>query len=150
MRLILSCIDESIEQKYKKAIECHRANSGFDLYYPGETKRGNKFFLDFQVRAVLLDDNKPRAFYLYPRSSISKTPFRMCNSVGIIDREYRGNLGAYVDSVIPDSELEHGVRLFQICSPNLEPFEVECIPIEQFVSLYDNTERGHGGFGSTG
>ena len=152
MRLIIAVHDvtEDIQQKYKKAIEEHRANSGFDLFYPGETKQGNKLFLDFKLKAVLLENNIPHAFYLYPRSSISKTPFRMCNSVGIIDQEYRGNIGAFVDAVVPDAILEHGVRLFQICAPSLEPFKVELMPMDQFMVFYGNTERGQGGFGSTG
>ena len=135
---------------YKKAIEDHHANSGFDLFYPDETKLCNtRVFIDFKVKAVLLEDTA-KPFYLYPRSSISKTPFRMANSVGIIDREYRGCLGAYVDVLTQDAVLEQGVRLFQICSPSLEPFQVEMIPMEEFMVLYANTERGEGGFGSTG
>ena len=39
-----------------------------------------------------------RDFYVYPRSSISKTPLRMANSVGIIDSGYRGNLKFAVDA----------------------------------------------------
>ena len=32
------------------------------------------------------------SYYLYPRSSISKTPLRMSNSTGIIDAGYRGEI----------------------------------------------------------
>ena len=40
--------------------------------------------------------------------------------------------------------LEKGIRLVQICSPDLSPF------IVKFVDVLDETERGVGGFGSTG
>jgi len=32
----------------------------------------------------------PLSFYIAPRSSISKTPFRLANSIGIIDSGYKG------------------------------------------------------------
>jgi dUTPase len=39
-------------------------------------------------------------------------------------------------------------RMFQICSPTLEPFFVEIVDTEE--ALGSSTERGNGGFGSTG
>ena len=87
----------------------------------------------------------PTAFYMYPRSSISKTPFRLANNVGIIDCGYRGNLGAYFDCFSNSTEkITKGSRLLQICSPNLLPFRVV------LVNSLDETIRGAGGFGSTG
>jgi dUTPase len=38
-------------------------------------------------------------------------------------------------------------RMFQICSPTLEPFLVEIVDSEEHLG---STERGNGGFGSTG
>ena len=38
-------------------------------------------------------------------------------------------------------------RMFQICSPTLEPFLVEIVEMEEELGI---TERGNGGFGSTG
>ena len=101
----------------------------------------------------------PSPFYLYPRSSISKTPLRLANSVGIIDSGYRGSIMVAL-SYMHNTEtilcktmeelqthsytLEKGSRIVQICSPNLEPFDVS------FSSSLSETERGEGGFGSTG
>ena len=42
-------------------------------------------------------DNK--AYYLFPRSSISKTPLRLANSIGLIDGGYRGELVGMVDNI---------------------------------------------------
>ena len=39
----------------------------------------------------------PSPYYLFPRSSIYKTRYRLANSVGIIDCGYRGNLMAAMD-----------------------------------------------------
>lgn len=38
-------------------------------------------------------------YTLMPRSSISKTPLRMSNSIGLIDQGYRGNIMAFVDHI---------------------------------------------------
>lgn len=90
----------------------------------------------------------PTGFYMYPRSSVSKTPLRLSNSVGIIDAGYRGNLGAFVDNISANNyNVEKGTRLFQICAPNLEPIHVELVSSENDLG---NSERGSGGFGSTG
>lgn len=92
---------------------------------------------------------KPSSFYLYPRSSISKTPFRLANSVGIIDSGYRGNLITMIDILnYGPAIIEKYDRLFQICNPcNLNPIFVELVEKEDDLGV---TERGEGGFGSTG
>jgi dUTPase len=84
----------------------------------------------------------PCGFYLYPRSSISKTRMRLANSVGIIDAGYRGDLIAAVDTI--------GLfgSTFQVCAPDLSPFLVHIVDTEEDLS--PPTTRGHGGFGSTG
>jgi dUTP pyrophosphatase len=100
--------------------------------------------------------SSPSGYYLYPRSSIVKTPFRLSNSVGIIDSGYRGELMAVVDNInavnvdMKDCISQHlppMSRMFQICSPTLEPFMVQIVSGEEKLGL---TERGSGGFGSTG
>lgn len=87
----------------------------------------------------------PQPFYVYPRSSISKTSFRLANNVGIIDSGYRGNLKAALDNIgHTTSHLIPFTRLLQICMPDLSPFKVV------IVDSLDDTTRGAGGFGSTG
>jgi len=103
----------------------------------------------------------PRGFYLYPRSSISKTRMRLANSVGIIDAGYRGDVIAAVDTIgvfgSTDiwtiwketlSPIRKYDRYFQLCSPDLSPFIVHIVDTES--ELGSPTERGAGGFGSTG
>lgn len=105
--------------------------------------------------------NPPCGFYLYPRSSISKTRMRLANSVGIIDSGYRGDIIAAVDSIgvfgsrdiwyiwkDTLSPIKKYDRYFQICSPNLSPFIVHIVETEE--ELGEQTARGAGGFGSTG
>lgn len=97
----------------------------------------------------------PQPYKLHPRSSIYKKAIRMANSTGIIDSGYRGELCAAVDvlagelssgsrRVVNTHVIEPNNRYFQICKPDLSPFyvcQVEDLP---------NTQRGTGGFGSTG
>jgi len=88
---------------------------------------------------------------MYPRSSLSKTPLRLANSVGIIDAGYRNNLiGAFdlIKNHVETYFVEKHSRLLQICSPILCPIYVELVTTQADLSTL--TERNEGGFGSTG
>ena len=151
MYVLYIVVDESLLEWYKEKVTSHNekqtdlySDSGFDLACPTDiTVKPGPLFMDFKIKAAMYKNNTPSAYYLYPRSSISKTQFRLANSVGIIDRGYRGNIGAYFDCH-HDSSIEKGQRLVQICSPTLEPFRI--------IVTYslDITKRGENGFGSTG
>ena len=91
-------------------------------------------------------------YYMYPRSSISKTNLRLANSTGIIDSGYRGHLIGMFDLVNLSENDEYVVnrydKLLQICAPGLVPIVVEVV--NTIEELGSETERGAGGFGSTG
>ena len=80
---------------------------------------------------------------LFPRSSVSKTDLRLCNSVGVIDSGYRGELILKFDKT-GQKEYEVGDRVGQLM---LVP-----IPSIQFVEVANlpPSDRAFGGFGSTG
>jgi dUTPase len=114
-----------------------------------------------QSLATDLPVNPPCGFYLYPRSSISKTRMRLANSVGIIDAGYRGDLIAAVDTIglFGSTDIWHVWketlspikkydRYFQVCAPDLSPFLVHIVDTAEDLS--PPTARGSGGFGSTG
>ena len=89
---------------------------------------------------------EPSSFFLLPRSSISKTPLRLSNSIGLIDAGYRGELQAPVDNISEENYLiKAGTRLFQIVNPDLTSFSNI-----QIVETLSETQRGSNGFGSTG
>jgi dUTP pyrophosphatase len=90
--------------------------------------------------------NVPIPCLLVPRSSISGTPFRLANSIGLIDSGYRGDVKAKVD-VLSNGVVENGSRLFQICSHDFMPWDSVLI-VNELPAAQDN--RGEGGFGSTG
>jgi dUTP pyrophosphatase len=149
MFLRIQPISDSVKVLYRNHQSFHEGDSGLDVFFAEDEviEPHSTVLIDLQIRceATLASDNtRNLSYYLYPRSSIYRTPLRMANSVGIIDAGYRGTLKVALDN-IGDTEynIEKGVRLFQICSPTLEPIT---------MSLTDNlteTERGSGGFGST-
>lgn len=85
---------------------------------------------------------------IVPRSSLSKTDWILANSIGIIDADYRGEwmmvfkcLGEMIYQPLPFGV---GDRCGQLYFEKIEPFDME------EVDELSNTERGEGGFGSTG
>jgi len=93
---------------------------------------------------------------VFPRSSIRKTGLQLSNSVGVIDSGYRGEIqatfnkifgseGMYDEAKIPTTEFyKVGDRIAQIMiipHPTIEFNEVDEL---------SDSERGEGGFGSTG
>jgi hypothetical protein len=94
-------------------------------------------------------------YFLFPRSSISKTSLRLANSQGIIDSGYRGNLIGMFDVINFNERKEDDCdfyikkydKLVQICAPNLCPIFVEIV--DTLEELGEETERGEGSFGST-
>ena len=157
--LFIHTANNELREKYMISVEEHNRqvnsshpNSGFDLFSPEDIETNlNTVKLDTQVTCSMLDDNKNNCgFYLYPRSSISKTNLRLANSVGIIDSGYRGHLLAVFDIIRNDyvsTTIEKHSRLLQICGGDLQPFIV--ILVEDRI-LLGETARGSGGFGSTG
>ena len=148
-----------LNQVYKEEIITHNEkikndphpDSGFDLYISRriELNSGSTLLCDLEVKCAVYKNGKPVGYYLYPRSSISKTEFRLSNNVGIIDSGYRGNLKVSIDCLdrkynCKSYVITPGSRLFQICMGDLTPFTVE------LVEKLDSTIRGTGGHGSTG
>jgi len=123
------------------------SDSGFDLFLPQDySVEKGVCKINYEVNAAMYENGIPRAFCIYPRSSIYKTPLRMTNSVGIIDSGYRGHLMSLFDAC-DEVNLKKGNRLTQICSPLLDPFRI--VVVDSMDEL-GTTERGDGGFGSTG
>ena len=87
-------------------------------------------------------------FWLAPRSSIWKSGVRQANSLGVIDRSYRGVLmGAVLNNSTEPSHIKAGTRLFQVLAPDMGWISRVILRRE---SELDETSRGDGGFGSTG
>ena len=149
MKLLIKTENPVLTTVYNNHQHYNPGDSGLDLFCP-ETitiNPGETVKINLQIKCEALSDDRQRnvSYYLYPRSSIIKTPLRLSNSVGIIDAGYRGDIIACVDNIKNESyTITQGDRLFQICAGNLEPIEF------QLVNDLSNTQRGTSGFGSTG
>ena len=133
-------------------------NAGFDLYSSASVHvEQTPEFIPFGVSCRLVKvEQMPSGtsndylktdshFYLLPRSSIYKSGLMMANSVGVIDKSYRGELKAPVWSMTGNSNVSCGERLFQIVAPDMG-----WIRNIRLVDSLSETSRGSGGFGSTG
>ena len=89
----------------------------------------------------------PEGYYIeiVPRSSISKTGWMLANGIGTIDPTYTGNLYIALVRVVPDAP----VPTLPFCKCQMVLRIAHYADMEEVESL-DDTERGDGGFGSTG
>jgi dUTP pyrophosphatase len=143
---------------YKDTYDMNDSNAGFDVYSTSDvTVEQTPQFIPFGIVARLLrvqpmpggtsnDWLKTDShFWLMPRSSIYKTGLMMANSTGVIDKSYRGELKAPVWSMTANSKVSRGDRLFQIVAPDMG-----WIRTVKVVNSMPDSDRGAGGFGSTG
>lgn len=166
-RLTIWTSDDVLFNKYTTAAATHNSrltqslsqshdfNSGIDLIVPTDhvVSPRKSLKLSHQIVCKMTDENGyPCGYYLYPRSSISKTTLRMANSVGIIDSGYRGEIIGVLDNISDSAccSIQKHTRLFQICAPNLGRVVVTVLFVDDINDLQFTTDRGNGGFGSTG
>jgi dUTP pyrophosphatase len=133
----------AVVPKYAKA-----GDAGMDL-----TVTEIQFTSDYVAYKTGLAFEIPEGFVglLFPRSSISKKQLLLTNSVGVLDSGYRGEIEFRFklngNGVLPEGELQIyniGDRVGQII---IIPYPQ--IEFEEVAEL-SSTERGEGGFGSSG
>lgn len=128
------------------------AAAGYDLYalYPCDLEPGDTWFIHTGLAIEI-----PAGFWggIYARSGLAtKKGLRPANGVGVIDSDYRGEIMVALHN--DSSSLQHidaGDRIAQLV------FHQQCtiLPDEdgniwQVVEDLSDTDRGEGGFGSTG
>ena len=125
----------------------HAGDSGLDLFIVEDcvVKAGETAFLRLGLKAAAFSEGRGVSWLLLPRSSISKTPLRLANSLGLIDAGYRGELLAAVDNIkTVDFAVKKGERYFQAVGFGGAPITMTLVD-----QLPDKTSRGEAGFGST-
>jgi len=143
--IVLEVASADLLKYYQFKATNYSTDSGYDLYIPTTQSLPpqSTTLVDLMVRCQLKGATV-HGYYLMPRSSISKTPLRLANSIGLIDYNYRGTLKVAIDNrSLEPYEIKGGDRLFQLVMPSLAPFQVELGTVNQA------TDRGIGGFGST-
>ena len=136
---VLDCQVQPGAQLPKRA---HRTDAGADLFaleaheiYPGEQK-----LVDTGVAIKI-----PRGFagFIFNRSSQGKKGITIPHSVGVIDSDYRGNLKVLLKNISEDPyTIQPGDRIAQLV--------VQRVELPTFRDAWNDTQRGTGGFGSTG
>jgi len=125
----------------------HAGDAGLDLFCVAEQtiEAGATAFIKLGIKCAALQNDENVSWWLFPRSSISKTPLRLCNSTGLIDAGYRGEvMAAVMNTKTEPYTVKPGDRLVQAVA-----FDGAPVSFTQVESL-DATSRGEGGFGSTG
>eukprot|EP00063_Salmo_salar_P008129 XP_013982964.1 PREDICTED: deoxyuridine 5'-triphosphate nucleotidohydrolase-like [Salmo salar] len=83
-------------------------------------------------------------FFTAPRSGLAAKHF-IDVGAGVVDEDYRGNVGVVLFNFSKETfEVKKGDRVAQLVCERI------CYPDLQELKTLDETERGAGGFGSTG
>lgn len=146
----------------------HEGDSGMDLYAtedieiaPGETK--------LVQTGIKYDLPKGYEFQIRPKSGLSlKTKLRIANTPATLDSTYRGEIGIIIENVDPpikDITYRVGdnclvIESIKYGSPisigkGEKVAQLVLVKVEQAIPyqvdhIYSDTERGDGGYGSTG
>lgn len=129
----------------KLPVRAHDTDAGLDLYVPEgrgiQVLPGTVHVIDLGIKVAI-----PDGYYgqLTLRSSAGKEGLAIPNGVGIIDSGYRGNLKLLATALAGPVAVAAGERICQLVILRLPAVDVE-------VGVVDaDTDRGQGGFGSTG
>ena len=126
-------------------VRAHDTDAGLDLYVPAGqgclVRRDAVYAIDLGVRVAI-----PDGYYgqLALRSSAGAKGLTIPHGAGIIDSGYRGNLKVMIAALVDPVLITTGERLCQLVILPLPHVDVEVGVVD------DNTNRGVGGFGSTG
>lgn len=129
-------------------IRAHKGDAGIDLTCLTITQELNECGQLILVYHTGIAVEIPEGYVglLFPRSSISNKALTFCNSVGVIDSSYRGEVVAKMRSttdVVP-----------AIYKPGERFAQLVIMPIPEFTitetAELSETDRGEDGFGSTG
>lgn len=165
--------------KYSSSYLPKKANKGDGAYYLRAVDLSIRETADHKIQVCYDLDIKtefPEGYValVFPRSSVSKTRLRLANSVGFIDSGYRGKWQAVFDfkfslwekikhyilygekwkDILVEKALKNGEiydpfkmeRCCQFCLVKLEDINLTIVKDNELNS----SDRGEGGFGSTG
>jgi dUTP pyrophosphatase len=156
---LIKVVDESNVELYENHSTFHEGDAGLDLFIvedvtvlPHQTR-----MIDLGIQCQNISTTSCvwkllkgeyydyNSYWLVPRSSMSKTPLMLKNSVGLIDKQYTGNIKAAVINISDEPfHLKRGQRYFQLVNGDLSNIYMKV------VDQLRDTARKDGGFGSTG
>jgi dUTP pyrophosphatase len=132
----------------------HISDSGYDITASSRSvfineKTGYISYIEYKT-GISICPPENIYFLIYPRSSVRKYDLSMCNSVGVIDTSYRGDIAVCFAPTIPSKSIDDliiyndGDRIAQLIPQIL--LDIDFIESNDIKS----TIRGCGGFGSSG
>ena len=139
---------KKVRENAKLPTRATEGSAGLDLYAcieePITLNKGDKALIPTGI-ALGLDDPHYAAF-IHSRSGLAiKHGLALLNSVGVVDSDYRGEVCV---GIIKLTEEPYTIQPFErIAQMVIKPVELpEIVEVEEL----DGTDRGAGGFGSTG
>lgn len=144
---------EKLNPNAKLPSKAHDSDFCYDVWATSEEeiapnvwKYGLGFRYELIRNAVTRSEWYDISIDLRPRSSIWKTGMSLCNAPGTLDEIYRGEAAAIFYHVFPSMERYHvGDKIGQIKLGITQKMNFEFVD-----KINTDTERGTGGFGSTG
>lgn len=130
---------DAVIPKYAK-----NGDAGLDL--TAVTKEENDLYIEYNTHLAF---EIPEGYVglVFPRSSISKYHLNLANSVGVVDSGYRGSVTARFKKTLDNVHASSYTVGDKICQLIIMPYpQVEFEEVDELSS----TERGAGGYGSTG
>ncbi len=136
-----------LKEGAKLPYKATEGSAGADLFAciekPMTLKPGEILFVP---TGIAMEIPKGYGGFMFPRSSLAcKSGISFPNCVGVIDSDYRGEISAVlINQSKSDYTVNHGDRVAQMVIMPVENAEYT------FADELSDTERGKGGFGSTG
>lgn len=117
-------------------------SAGYDLTAYGMDWYGSKLIK--YTTGIAVEIPEGHVGLLFPRSSCYKVGMRLTNCVGVLDCDYRGEISFVYRKEHREEHYHQGERIGQLV--------IVPIPDVEFVEADEltETERGTGGYGSTG
>jgi dUTP pyrophosphatase len=141
------CISCLVSPGAKLPQRAHSTDAGADLFawFEGNTQEyeifpGEQKMIDTGIAVKI-----PRGYagFVYNRSSQGKKGIQIPHSVGIIDSDYRGTIKVILKNLGEDPyKITLGDRIAQLV--------IQKVELVTFTDIWNDTQRGTGGFGSTG
>lgn len=137
MKVLIKRLSNTAKMPYHGTEE----SAGWDMYADRMEEKEDRFVYYTGI-AVRLPKN--HCGFIFPRSSVVKTGLFMGNSIGLLDRDYTGEISCVFYKRENAKPYQIGDRIAQLV--------VSPIPEVTFEEVADlpETSRGSGGYGSTG
>lgn len=157
MKVKVKKVDQSIETVIPKYAK--EGDAGLDFMATSVTETPD--FIEYGTN-IAVEIPAGHVGLMFPRSSISKYDLALCNAVGVVDSGYRGEVKFRFKRTKPaieqytDMDGDTGYRLsnaktYQVGDKIGQLIILPYPSIElEFTEELSDTERGNGGFGSSG